>query len=82
MNAVYPYVTMTSGKRVGKVFLLDVTDENRIGRDTDCDIVVTDPLCSRVHAIIIQEDDGWWLGVNTKGQNGWFEYHYVEIIEW
>ena len=69
MNAVYPYVTMTSGKRAGKVFLLDLTDENRIGRDTDCDIVVKDPLCSRVHAIIIQEDDGWWLR-DIQSRNG------------
>jgi len=69
MNTVYPYVTMTAGKRVGKIYLLDLTDENRIGRDGDCDIVVADPLSSRVHAIIVQEEDGWWFR-DADSRNG------------
>ncbi len=56
---MYTYVTMTAGARAGKCFLLDPTDENRIGRGTECDIILTDPLCSRIHAIVVQEEDGW-----------------------
>lgn len=65
----YPYVTMTAGSRIGKTYSLDPTDENRVGRDTECDIVLTDPLCSRVHAIVIQEKDGWWLR-DKQSRNG------------
>ena len=68
---VYPYVTMTAGTRVGKTYSLDPTDENQIGRGTDCDIVLTDPLCSRVHAIVVQENDGWWLR-DASSRNGSF----------
>jgi Nif-specific regulatory protein len=52
---------MTVGARAGTNFLLDPTDESRIGRGMDCDIVLTDPLCSRVHAVIVREDEGWWI---------------------
>lgn len=52
---------MTVGARAGTNFLLDPTDESCIGRGMDCDIILTDPLCSRVHAIIVREDEGWWI---------------------
>ena len=68
---VYPYVTVTSGNRVGKSYSLDPTDENRIGRGVECDIAITDPGCSRVHAILVQDDDGWWFR-DDKSRNGSF----------
>ena len=58
---MYTYLTMTVGSRAGTAFLLDPTDSNRIGRGMDCDIVLTDPLCSRVHAVLVREGDGWWI---------------------
>jgi len=61
MSGQYTYLTMTVGPQAGTNFLLDPTDVNRIGRGMDCDIVLADPLCSRVHAVLIQEDDCWWL---------------------
>ena len=67
----YTYVIMTAGSRAGKVFSLDPTDENRIGRGTECDIILSDPLCSRVHAIVVQESDGWWLR-DAQSRNGSF----------
>ena len=57
----YTYLTMTVGSRAGTHFLLDPTDENRIGRGTDCDIIVSDPLCSRTHAVLRREGDQWWI---------------------
>ena len=68
---MYTYVTMTAGARTGKCFLLDPTDENRVGRGTECDIVLTDPLCSRVHAVLVQEENGWWMR-DADSRNGSF----------
>ena len=65
----YSYLTMTSGPRVGISFLLDPTDQTRIGRGTDCDIILVDPLCSRVHAELRREADGWWL-LDAGSRNG------------
>ncbi len=50
---------MTVGTRAGVSFLLDPTEENRIGRDPECVIPLSDPLCSRVHAIVVQEMGAW-----------------------
>jgi Nif-specific regulatory protein len=58
---VYCYLTAQNGTRAGASFLLDRQQENTIGRGTDCRIVVTDALCSRIHAKITFSDDAWWL---------------------
>ncbi len=68
---LYTYITMTTGSRVGGNFLLDPTDGNRIGRGMECDVVLTDPLCSRIHGIVSQDDDGWWLR-DAESRNGTF----------
>jgi len=52
---------MTSGPRVGAHFVLEPGRQTRIGRDLECDIVLSDPLSSRVHALVVQDGDGWWL---------------------
>lgn len=62
---------MTAGPRTGTSFLLDPTDQTRVGRGTDCDIILVDPLCSRVHAELLREDDGWWIR-DTGSRNGTF----------
>ena len=51
---------MTAGPRKGAQFLLDPTRQNRIGRGLDCDIVLSDPLASRVHVILVCENGEWW----------------------
>ena len=50
---MYIYLTMTVGSRAGVSFLLDPTEENRIGRDPECTVALGDPLCSRVHAVVV-----------------------------
>ena len=62
---------MTVGSRAGYSFLLDPTDENRIGRGVDCTVVMNDPLCSRVHAIITQQG-GVWHVRDAGSSNGTF----------
>lgn len=58
---MYIYLTMTAGSRSGVSFLLDPTEENRIGRDPDCTIALGDPLCSRVHAVVVQDQGAWYI---------------------
>jgi Nif-specific regulatory protein len=67
----YCYLTMTAGARTGTSFLLDATVPNRLGRGTDCEIVLVDPNCSRVHARIERAADGWWI-VDQDSRNGIF----------
>jgi len=62
---------MTVGSRAGTSFLLDPNDENKIGRGTDCAIVLTDPLCSRVHAIVSRQNDQWQVR-DADSRNGTF----------
>ena len=67
----YCYLRMTSGPRLGTNFLLDPTRPNRIGRGTDCEITLVDPICSRVHARLVRQEDGWWLQ-DAESRNGCF----------
>ena len=57
----YSYLTITSGERTGTNFMLDATKPNRMGRGTDCEVMITDPGCSRVHAEVVRDENGWWL---------------------
>ncbi len=58
---MYSYLLMTSGNRAGAHFLLEPDRTTRIGRGLDCDIVLTDALASRVHAVIVHDGDLWWV---------------------
>ena len=65
------YLTLTSGSRSGSNYLLDLKTQNQIGRGLDCQIILTDPLTSRVHAIVSFDDDGWWAR-DAGSRNGTF----------
>jgi Nif-specific regulatory protein len=51
---------MTTGPRSGAQFVLDAARPNRIGRGLECDVVLSDPLSSRIHAIVTCEGGDWW----------------------
>ncbi len=68
---MYCYLTMTAGSRAGTSFVLHPTDENRIGRGIECTVVLSDPLCSRIHASLVQEDHAWVIR-DTESRNGTF----------
>ena len=68
-TAKYAYMTLLTGNRAGKHFLLDPTAENCIGRGADCAISLPDPLCSRVHAVLAQ-DVGRWTVRDADSRNG------------
>src|SRR6185369_4162047 len=61
MPSLFSYIVMTNGPRAGTQFLLDPARPNRIGRGLDCDVILTDPLSSRVHAIVVCQDADWWV---------------------
>ena len=65
------YLMLTNGLRAGANYVLDPTVENRIGRGIDCQIVLTDPLSSRVHAIVHCDEDEWWVR-DEESRNGTF----------
>ena len=69
---VYTFLTMTQGARSGTNYLLSEQDDNKIGRGIDCDVVLADPLCSRVHAeVFLHESDGWMIR-DASSRNGTF----------
>lgn len=68
MNA---HLTMTDGARAGARFPLDPGIVNRIGRGVECQVVLVDPLCSRIHAVVFANEDGWWVR-DEQSRNGTF----------
>jgi len=68
---VYTYLTFTAGQRAGANLLLDPLHKTRIGRGTECTIMLPDALCSRVHAVIAREDDVWRVR-DANSRNGTF----------
>jgi len=69
--AIYSYLKMISGGGPGKNFPLDPSKDNLIGRGLECDITLTDPLCSRVHAAV-SDVDGKWTFKDRESRNGSF----------
>ncbi len=65
----YSYLTMTAGAKAGSTYLLDPAVECRIGRDPDCAVVLVDPLCSRVHAVLKFVDQHWQVW-DAESRNG------------
>lgn len=65
------YLSMKHGVRAGANYQLDAKTDNQIGRGLDCQIVLTDPLSSRVHATLRYEQDGWMLR-DSGSRNGTF----------
>lgn len=68
---MYAYLTMTVGPRAGQNFLLDPSGENLLGRGTECCVILTDPLCSRVHAAISRSNGNWEVR-DASSRNGTF----------
>jgi len=56
---------------MGTHFLLKPGVPTRIGRGLECDIVLSDPLSSRVHATVVLEDGEYWVR-DAGSRNGSF----------
>ena len=60
---------MNAGANAGARFELSKEEQNLLGRDWQCKVVLNDPQCSRVHAEIFRDEDGWWVRDN-QSSNG------------
>lgn len=68
---MYTYLMMTSGPKVGASALLhETSDPIRVGRQSDCQLQLEDPLCSRHHAEIWFENGHWHI--RDLSRNGTF----------
>ena len=63
------FLLMNAGPNSGARFELDPNNQNLLGRDWDCQIVLNDPQSSRIHAKIYCDDDGWWI-LDNQSSNG------------
>lgn len=61
---------IVSGARSGTTFDLSEPRDYTIGRGLDCHLVLSDPLCSRVHAVLSPTTGGW--SVRDCSRNGTF----------
>ncbi|HWB08109.1 MAG TPA: sigma 54-interacting transcriptional regulator [Pirellulales bacterium] len=68
---MFAYLTITAGQRAGSSVQLDHTKKTRIGRGAECTLMLTDALCSRVHAVISYENGTWWVH-DAQSRNGTF----------
>lgn len=72
------YLSVNRGLQAGANYSLDPQSENRIGRGLDCQIVVMDPLSSRVHATIGWSEDGWWLRDAGSRNGTYLDGHKID----
>jgi Nif-specific regulatory protein len=68
-RTVGSHLLMEIGHQAGSVYPLDKAQENLIGRDLDCQVLLTDALSSRVHATVVHQDDNWWIR-DSGSRNG------------
>ncbi len=65
------YLAVQSGPEKGKHFPLDPDRPMHIGRGSSCEIMLSDPVSSRFHAVVYFEDGNWQLR-DTSSSNGTF----------
>ncbi|TWU56190.1 sigma 54-interacting transcriptional regulator [Rubripirellula reticaptiva] len=63
------YLAVRSGPEKGKQFPLDRSRPLHIGRGSSCEIMLSDPVSSRFHAVVYFEDGNWHLR-DTSSRNG------------
>jgi Nif-specific regulatory protein len=63
------YFLVTRGNDLDHRFTLDPSKDNKIGRGVGCEVLLNDPLSSRVHAYVRYESKQWQLKDNGS-RNG------------
>lgn len=65
------YLFMNQGGRAGNRFSLVNQKINQVGRGLDCEVVLNDAQCSRVHATLEFIEDQWYI-LDNESRNGTF----------
>ena len=68
-NQLYSYLLMAIEDHRDRYILLDGDEDIQIGRGLDCEIVLNDPMSSRVHAIVYRRGQQWRLR-DADSRNG------------
>ena len=68
-NQLYSYLLMATEDHRDRSILLDGDEDIQIGRGLDCEIVLNDPMSSRVHAIVYRRGEQWRLR-DADSRNG------------
>ena len=72
------YLLLNAGANAGARFELHEDEKNFLGRDWECRIVLNDPQCSRIHAKVFFEDDGWWIADNGSSNGTYVNGQTIE----
>ena len=75
---------MNSGSNSGARFELSAEEDNFLGRDWECRVVLNDPQCSRQHARIYTNEDGWWIKDNGSSNGTYVNgqtIHEARLVE-
>ncbi|MEM6473946.1 MAG: FHA domain-containing protein, partial [Planctomycetota bacterium] len=62
-------LSVQAGPEKGRNFPLDPDRPMHIGRGSTCEIMLTDPVSSRFHAVVLYDDDRWQIR-DTGSRNG------------
>ncbi len=68
---MHAFLTITAGQQAGASLPLDPAKKTRIGRGAECTLMLSDTLCSRVHAIISCDQQVWRVR-DAESRNGTF----------
>ncbi|MGH7192248.1 MAG: FHA domain-containing protein, partial [Candidatus Saccharimonadales bacterium] len=68
---MHAFLTITAGQQAGASLPLDPAKKTRIGRGAECTLMLSDTLCSRVHAIVSYEEKSWRVS-DAQSRNGTF----------
>jgi Nif-specific regulatory protein len=63
------FLAVQTGPEKGRHFALDPDRPMHIGRGSTCEILLSDPVCSRFHAVVFYEEDAWQIR-DTGSRNG------------
>lgn len=68
---MHAFLTITAGRQAGASLPLDPAKKTRLGRGAECTLMLSDALCSRVHAVVSYEEPAWWVR-DAQSRNGTF----------
>ncbi len=63
------YLEIRNGSQAGKTFPLDSNRPMHVGRGRGCEVLLTDPVSSRFHAVLYFEEGCWHIR-DTQSRNG------------